>query len=401
MLDEEIDAGQSIRRRPKDRRQRIVAAAAEQFARVGFHNVSMADIAKAVGITASALYRHFDDKQSLLSATIADAFDRFEEITEDAADADELLWRTAVTNTQYRELSALWQREARNLPREEQLRLRKRMRDSHARIVSALADKHPSMSSSDLDLRAWAIQSVHSSQGAHGVRLQRERLSSLLHAAAEAVRRFDDGGERGTAANHRNHPAREAGRLAPASRREALLAAAIDLVYEHGYGGVSLDDIGARTGIAGPSVYNHFPTKAAILVAAFRRGMEVLLFSLHHALRVARSPGEALEVLLHSQSRVVLEHTPLFSLLITEAIHLPAELQDDLRQMQHDYVTEWVVLLRAMRPELDDEVARVLVYAALGIINDLARIHHLRERPELADAMVAFGSAVLGVTEPA
>jgi AcrR family transcriptional regulator len=48
------------------RREQILTAAAELFARRGFHGVSIDDIGAAVGISGPALYRHFRSKDAML-----------------------------------------------------------------------------------------------------------------------------------------------------------------------------------------------------------------------------------------------------------------------------------------------------------------------------------------------
>lgn len=48
------------------RREQILAAAAELFARHGFHGVGIDDIGSAVGISGPALYRHFRSKDAML-----------------------------------------------------------------------------------------------------------------------------------------------------------------------------------------------------------------------------------------------------------------------------------------------------------------------------------------------
>src|SRR5947199_10601618 len=48
------------------RRAQIRAAAAELFARHGFHGVRIDDIGAAVGISGPALYRHFRSKDAML-----------------------------------------------------------------------------------------------------------------------------------------------------------------------------------------------------------------------------------------------------------------------------------------------------------------------------------------------
>ncbi|HWM03776.1 MAG TPA: TetR/AcrR family transcriptional regulator [Actinophytocola sp.] len=48
------------------RREQILAAAAELFARHGFHGVGIDDIGAAVGVSGPALYRHFRSKDAML-----------------------------------------------------------------------------------------------------------------------------------------------------------------------------------------------------------------------------------------------------------------------------------------------------------------------------------------------
>jgi AcrR family transcriptional regulator len=48
------------------RREQILTAAAELFARSGFHGVGIDDIGHAVGISGPALYRHFRSKDAML-----------------------------------------------------------------------------------------------------------------------------------------------------------------------------------------------------------------------------------------------------------------------------------------------------------------------------------------------
>ena len=53
-----------------DRRQALLNAAAEQFARRGFTRVSLEDLGAAVGVSGPAVYRHFDGKQAVLGALL-------------------------------------------------------------------------------------------------------------------------------------------------------------------------------------------------------------------------------------------------------------------------------------------------------------------------------------------
>ncbi|BBZ15685.1 helix-turn-helix domain-containing protein [Mycolicibacterium gadium] len=60
----------TVKRRPKDRKQQILEQAVRLFIERGFHSVKLEDIAEAAGVTARAVYRHYDNKQALLAAAI-------------------------------------------------------------------------------------------------------------------------------------------------------------------------------------------------------------------------------------------------------------------------------------------------------------------------------------------
>ncbi len=55
-----------VRGEKATRRDQILAAAAELFARHGFHGVGIDEIGSAVGISGPALYRHFRSKDAML-----------------------------------------------------------------------------------------------------------------------------------------------------------------------------------------------------------------------------------------------------------------------------------------------------------------------------------------------
>jgi AcrR family transcriptional regulator len=68
-----VVAGRSepVRRLPRARRrEQILAAATEAFARSGFAATSLEDIAAEAGVTRVVLYRHFDSKSDLYQAVL-------------------------------------------------------------------------------------------------------------------------------------------------------------------------------------------------------------------------------------------------------------------------------------------------------------------------------------------
>ena len=65
--------------RPPNRRQLIIDAATDLFCRKGYANVAMGDVAEAVAIGPSALYRHFRGKQDLLATVVGAALDTLDD----------------------------------------------------------------------------------------------------------------------------------------------------------------------------------------------------------------------------------------------------------------------------------------------------------------------------------
>jgi AcrR family transcriptional regulator len=66
-----VDSPEPVRRLPRvQRREQILTAATEAFARSGFAATSLVDIAAEAGVTRVILYRHFDSKTDLYQAVL-------------------------------------------------------------------------------------------------------------------------------------------------------------------------------------------------------------------------------------------------------------------------------------------------------------------------------------------
>jgi len=68
-------------------RARILAAARAQFAERGFFACRVADVAGAAGMSAGNVYWHFDSKEAILRAILADGFGNVEAMTAEVAAA--------------------------------------------------------------------------------------------------------------------------------------------------------------------------------------------------------------------------------------------------------------------------------------------------------------------------
>jgi AcrR family transcriptional regulator len=73
---------------------------------------------------------------------------------------------------------------------------------------------------------------------------------------------------------------RYAARMPPENRRQQLLDAALGVILEHGYAGVSIEAIARSAGVTRPVVYDHFPNLGKLLRALFDREEQTALAQL-------------------------------------------------------------------------------------------------------------------------
>jgi AcrR family transcriptional regulator len=78
--------------------------------------------------------------------------------------------------------------------------------------------------------------------------------------------------------------------MAPEQRREQLIDAALDVILERGYGGVSIEAIAREAGITRPVVYDHFPNLNRLLHAVIEREERIALEQLAGV--VPEDPGD-------------------------------------------------------------------------------------------------------------
>jgi AcrR family transcriptional regulator len=382
--------------RGRDRRKQLADHAAELFRARGYPGVGINDIAAAAGVTGPALYRHFTDKRAVLAYVLLSALDDLELGTAEAlsdlerGQIDALLSRVATASVEQRHITALWRWEGRHLSPDDQREIAKRSSAVLDTWAGMLRTVRPRLSESDAELLCWATLSVFGSVAVHRTSVARQRFVTLLVDLAKRVLHADLP-DRSVAPD----PPAPMAVVGTPSRREQLLSAATDLFHQRGFHAVSMEDIGAAAGIAGPSVYKHFPSKASLLCAIARRGVDRLALDAERALATSAGEAEALRRLVESYVRVLCGSSELAVGLSATGANIPEADRADLLRAQRDYVARWVDLLVATRPELNPREAKITVYAALTVANDLTRTRRIASRPQLAAELVTLMTALL------
>ncbi|WP_394553056.1 TetR/AcrR family transcriptional regulator [Agromyces sp. MMS24-JH15] len=395
------------RTRPKDRRERIAMAAAIAFSERGYHQVSLSEVAAEVGISAPALYRHFPNKYALfaeaarrlahglIEATDAVAGDDFPDA--DAASLDDprsrldaVLLAVIDATIENRRTGGLYHWEGRYLHDDDRERLRADFAELAARVRRPVAALRPELPAADVALLAAGALSVVASITDHRTALAQRAISDLLLASAEQVIAAD-------LPASALEPHEPAPGVPSASKREAMVRAAISLFHRNGYHETSVEEISAAVGITASGLYRHFSGKGDILLEACVRAAERLAATTADALGGAATPREALQRLIDAYVDHSFAHHELMSVYFSDVGALPEADRSRLRSIQRRHVEEWVSLVAAVRTDLSPTEARFAVHAGLNTVVDLGRLVHFDRAPETRARVGTIVRAALGV----
>jgi AcrR family transcriptional regulator len=154
------------------------------------------------------------------------------------------------------------------------------------------------------------------------------------------------------------------GRPRDARRDEAILVAALTILQEQGYAGLTIEGVANRAGVGRPTIYRRWPSKPALVVAALARSRQLAL--------PTPDSGSLREDLLAVQHRQVeLMNAPM-SRRVTAGLVADLTADPELADKYvNDYLVPrrevvWQVLRRGVeRGELDPDVDFALVYDLL------------------------------------
>ena len=189
-----MSTAELARARDPDRREKILRAAGEQFARRGYHAVSLDDVGAAAGIVGSGIYRHFTSKSAILVALLDQVMGRLIDeagqilaAQPDAAGQLEALIQGQVAfAVDDRYLVRLWQREVHVLPEADRRRLRRLQRLYVEEWVHLLAELRPGLGDGQARALVHAAIGAIQSVASYDSGLPRPQQVALLDGAAWA-----------------------------------------------------------------------------------------------------------------------------------------------------------------------------------------------------------------------
>ncbi|GAA2610637.1 TetR/AcrR family transcriptional regulator [Actinomadura fulvescens] len=176
------------------RRTEILAAAAELFARRGFHGASIGDVGRAVGLTGPALYRHFSGKEAVLAEMLLDISRRLHAEglrraaePEAARALDALLrWHIAFA-LDNPALITVHERELDNVPETQRHEIRRLQRAYVEEWVRVLRRLRPGLPEDRTRAAVHACFGLLNSTPYSAAALDREAMAGLLHTMARSA----------------------------------------------------------------------------------------------------------------------------------------------------------------------------------------------------------------------
>ncbi|MGX1673535.1 TetR/AcrR family transcriptional regulator [Streptomyces sp. NPDC055400] len=378
--------------RPRNRRQLIVEAAGRLFSERGYHAASMEEIAAGVGITATALYRHFPNKYALFAECAHVMVDRLvgalDEMPPEAPPADVVTALIRVT-VAHRASGGVYRWEARYLDRDDRRLVRAKFGRVVGRVIEAVRREGPL---SDEQLRVVAALGAIGSITMHRTSIAQRRLEELLLACALRVIATDP------VPAMRSKRSVELPTLPVArSRRAEILAAAVPLFARDGFANVTNGQIAEAVGLTPSALYRHYPGKVDILAAACLQAAGLLAQAVDRSLQEVADPRDAVVALAATYVAYSFEHTALTSVAEAECVGLPADLQRPLVLAQREHIAVWEQQLRLARPELDPRQARVLVHAGFGVVVEAGRRLRWQDSPDHRAAVTGLVAGALGL----
>lgn len=376
-----------------DRRRQLSAAAADLFATRGYPHVAVSDVAAKAGVSTPTVYRHFTDKQALLFAATETGVDSFEAHSDTALraatdPAEAVVSAATALSLADPGATSLWRWSGQHLSDQQNREVVRRTRAVLRRWAACIAESRPELSERESMYLAGAVLSVAGSLIGRIPRTDRESTESTVR---QLIWRLFD-----------LRPA-----LAPplpepfvppqvdGERRDAILDAAALLFAERGYPGTGVDDIGAAVGITGPSVYKHFGSKDAILVAIGQRSALRLAAEAMAAEMTTGDPTALLDLLVDSYVRNITSSPDLLVAMTSGYALAENSHAAELLASQRRYVARWIEVLQAGQPELSNTSASLTVHATLAIVNDAVRMPRSTPRPEFAARMAYLMKGVL------
>jgi Transcriptional regulator len=156
-------------------------------------------------------------------------------------------------------------------------------------------------------------------------------------------------------------------------RKAEIVRTATALLAEHGYQGLSLEDVAEQTDIGKATLYHYFSSKDELVGAALEALTQEVLTRLEARRQTVadRPPAEQLRALVDEQLLILTETAPEVATVFSWPKTWPKSFEEPMKDMRrrHDAVFRRVVDAGLASGELDCDNADVAMQCLHGILN--------------------------------
>ncbi len=155
--------------------------------------------------------------------------------------------------------------------------------------------------------------------------------------------------------------------MAPGERREQLIDAALSVIVQQGYEGVSIEAIARTAGVTRPVIYDHFPNLASLLQALIAREEGLALAQLASVVPDAPpGDGDPAELFAAGVRRfldAVSERPETWRIILLPPEGTPANVREHVErnraavQRRIAAFVEWAVGVSGVPPDIDVELS--------------------------------------------
>ncbi len=176
---------------------------------------------------------------------------------------------------------------------------------------------------------------------------------------------------------------------------DRVLDAAARLFRQRGFEATTVRAIARAAGVLPGSLHYRYPTKAALLLALMKRGVEADLLCVRAAIAGVRDPAERLRLGLRARLRFLLSRDAA-QVVLYEWRSLEGRARDEMIRLRDRYEAFWTGLLYEaagtgrLRPDIDIRMLRFLVFGAINGVAMWYSAQGPRTPDEIADAFWGF-----------
>lgn len=183
---------------------------------------------------------------------------------------------------------------------------------------------------------------------------------------------------------------------------DRFLDAAARLFREKGFEATTVRAIAKAAGVLPGSLHYRYPTKAGLLLALMKRGVEADLASVRAAMGSSRDPAERLRLAFRARLRFLVSRDAA-QVVIYDWRSLKGRAREEMVRLRDRYEAFWTGLIHEaagagwLRPDIDLRLLRFLVLGALNGVALWYSPRGARGTDEIADAF--FGLIAYGVLD--